>query len=71
MRNSGSAAAAATCRAVALTGRAAARAPRRLEEVREREAQVAAEGRALEGWDAVGVEPGVEAVDVGAAAVDG
>jgi len=70
MRNSRSAAAAATCRAVALTGRPAARASRRLEEVREREAQVPAEWRALEGWDAVRVEPGVEAVDVGAAAID-
>jgi hypothetical protein len=37
-----------------------------LEEIRERDAQVAAERRALEGWDAVGVEPDVEAVDVGA-----
>jgi hypothetical protein len=52
------------------SGSSAARAFGRLEKVGKGLAKVPAEGRALERGNAVGAEPSVETVDVGAAAMD-
>lgn len=70
MRNCISSSAAATRRSMVGSGSSAARALGWLEKVWKGLTKVPAEGRALEGGNAVGVKPGVEAVDVGAAAVD-